>query len=640
MSRAAMLLVVALSLVPRAGSAQVSVTSPSAGTASSYRNTTISWNPIPAASSYHLEIDDDPNFGSPEVDVTVAGTSYALSGQRLRLNGQQSWAAYVRINGTRWNANTFTPSYFGLGDNAALAVTSQNLVFLAFHGARSRIHLTSSNDWSMKKGLSLEDTFNADPVHLAVDEFDVAHAFWTEQRPTENRVPYYTSSAIGWDLVRIPGTVDGCGKGSSFAARGQFQIFLPCNPNEITRWTITNGTQFARTVVPNTASTDSASAVRDGVGNVYVASTRVGAATDEFFTVLQGSGDGFIPHIAAAGRSPTVAVTQQGELHALRWGWEQRDFDGSSMPFLYSNSLRGFQTWTALPIRSANFFRAGMPLIVDATRGRLYASIYGNLDTGLQICSAAHTGLASSTGTSWTCAPMGAPSGTKPASALGPDGTLHLAWTDLRGLGYANSLGSFLATNLTPQVSFGAASSTPSAAIVPAFIRDADGDDLTGQIQIGRAQTGVFLIEPSTREGIIGSNYGLLNDNNATLRNPSHAVEFRPMGSPSWTTRLRRDATGPLPSSIEARVAASHQALGAFELRAWDDTGATISQTDFNASVTLTYSGALPAEIDISSVPAGNAAVQIGAADGSSWGFGQKLFTKTTGQTRLLLTMP
>jgi hypothetical protein len=275
------LIATALSLVPRAGSAQVSVTAPAAGAASSYRTTTISWNPIPGASSYHLQIDDDPNFGTPEVDVTVAGTSYTLSGERLNLNRQKSWAAYVRINGTRWNANTFTPSYFATGQLPALAVSSQNLVHLAFHDTSSRIHLVGSNNWSGMKRLSLADTFNADAVNLAIDEFDVAHAFWLEQRPTENRVPYYTNSSTGWNLVRIPGTVQGCSKGSSFAAGGKMEIFLSCNtPNEITRWTITNGTQFARTALPNSENSDSTSAARDAVGNIYVASEREDVASE------------------------------------------------------------------------------------------------------------------------------------------------------------------------------------------------------------------------------------------------------------------------------------------------------------------------------------------------------------------------
>ena len=112
MRRAGLLLIATTLSIAAPAAAQLSVTFPAAGAPSSYRTTTISWNPIPGATSYHLEIDDDPNFRSPEVDVSVAGTSYTLSGQRLRLNGQQSWAAYVRINGTRWNASTFTPSYF------------------------------------------------------------------------------------------------------------------------------------------------------------------------------------------------------------------------------------------------------------------------------------------------------------------------------------------------------------------------------------------------------------------------------------------------------------------------------------------------------------------------------------------------
>ena len=100
--RLAALLLIAINLiVPPNGFAQVSVTAPAAGAPSSYRTTVVSWDPIPGASSYHLQIDDDPNFGSPEVDVTVAGTSYALSGERLNLNGQLSFAAYVRINGVQ-----------------------------------------------------------------------------------------------------------------------------------------------------------------------------------------------------------------------------------------------------------------------------------------------------------------------------------------------------------------------------------------------------------------------------------------------------------------------------------------------------------------------------------------------------------
>jgi hypothetical protein len=220
-------LVIALSIIPRLASAQLSVTSPAAGAAGSYRTATISWNPIPSAASYHLEIDDDPNFGSPEVDVTVSGTSYTLNGQRLKLNGRPSAAAYVRINGTRWNANTFTPTYLGNGQKPALGIDSANRVYLAFHGDRTRVQLAMSSDWSDIKRLSLADTYNADRVNFAIDEFDVAHAFWLEQRPEENRVPYYTSSSTAWSLMRIPGTTPGCSDGASFAAGATSTFFSP-----------------------------------------------------------------------------------------------------------------------------------------------------------------------------------------------------------------------------------------------------------------------------------------------------------------------------------------------------------------------------------------------------------------------------
>lgn len=190
-------------------------------------------------------------------------------------------------------------------------------------------------------------------------------------------------------------------------------------------------------------------------------------------------------------------------------------------------------------------------------------------------------------------------------------------------------------------MSFGGASATPSAAIVPATIHDADGDDLEGQIQVGRADTVVSLIEPSAVEPIYGTNFMLRNLHNATLESTSIVLEFRAMGAPTWATQLRRDAMGAsFPTSIEARDPMSHQVMGAFEILAWDDTGATISATNFVPSAQVTYSGALPGEIGISSVPDGSAAVRIGASDGSTWGFGQELFTKTAGQTRLLLTQP
>ena len=52
----------------------------------------------------------------------------------------------------------------------------------------------------------------------------------------------------------------------------------------------------------------------------------------------------------------------------------------------------------------------------------------------------------------------------------------------------------------------------------------------------------------------------------------------------------------------------------------------------------LTFEGALPSEIDISTLPDGADMVAIGVSDRSSSSFAARAFTKTSGQTRLLLT--
>src|SRR5687768_16536533 len=103
-------LVALMLAAPVHATAQV-VFAPRAGAESSYRNSVIRWLPIPGAASYHLQVDDNPAFGSPEVDVVVAQPIYELRGDKLQLNGQLSWPAYVRINGRRWQVPNLSPGY-------------------------------------------------------------------------------------------------------------------------------------------------------------------------------------------------------------------------------------------------------------------------------------------------------------------------------------------------------------------------------------------------------------------------------------------------------------------------------------------------------------------------------------------------
>ena len=70
--------------IPAAALAEPVVLAPQAGAESSYRRSVIEWQSVPGKSTYHLEIDDDPNFRSPEVDAQVTGTSYDLAGTPLK----------------------------------------------------------------------------------------------------------------------------------------------------------------------------------------------------------------------------------------------------------------------------------------------------------------------------------------------------------------------------------------------------------------------------------------------------------------------------------------------------------------------------------------------------------------------------
>ena len=108
------------------------VQEPAAGSQSSYKRSLISWEPIEGATEYHLEIDDDPMFGSPEVDVVVSDTSYILSGEVLELHRQEQWPAYVRINGERWNADTYAIAAVPYAGVPRLGVTPSGEVLYLF----------------------------------------------------------------------------------------------------------------------------------------------------------------------------------------------------------------------------------------------------------------------------------------------------------------------------------------------------------------------------------------------------------------------------------------------------------------------------------------------------------------------------
>jgi hypothetical protein len=418
------------------------------------------------------------------------------------------------------------------------------------------------------------------------------------------------------------------------AAHSQIDLFYDDCNHQIERWTTTDGVAFSHTSVPTNDHPISASAALDGMGNLYVASERVNLTDFTTDSALQTSADGWLTHRLGPGRFPRLTATPTGELHVLRWGNDEEYDRNRGRPFFYSNSLRGFQTWTELPLRTQSSFDQDLlPLVVNRTRQQLHAVV--PID-GVRFCTSAHTGLANSTGTSWSCKQLDNV-GNHPDAAVAPDGTIHVAWgAPGKGLGYANSLGSFLATNFTPQVSYGVPSGGASAVTVPVRISDADGDEIAGHIQVGRYQPVMSVIEPGTMETILNDAYSLQNTDNSYLYDPLHPLQFRVVGTTTFVSELYRSGLT-LPVEIEVRNL-NAELLGGFFIASWDGAGVTIVHNGFVPHTKLPFSGAPPSEIDISTLPLGSAMVAIGVSDRVTSSFAAQAFTKTAGQTRLVLT--
>jgi len=404
---------------------------------------------------------------------------------------------------------------------------------------------------------------------------------------------------------------------------GQVNLFNDTCGNGIEKISTTDGLVFTRTPIPNSNLATGPSAGRDGVGHLYVASTR----TDMPANYFQTSADGWTLHGLGRGDLPSLAVTPTGALHVLLWLDKSNDL-------VYSNSLRAFQTWTTLPTNSSAQ-RGTLPLVVDESGDRLYTAV--PTANNIQLCSSPNTGRAVDTGTSWSCSTVGGFDALWPDLALAPDGTLHLAWVDDNGLGYANSLGSFLATNSTPQVSFGAPSGGPSAVTVPVRISDVDGDDMAGHIQVGRYQPVMSFIGRGATDTILDGRYTLAVDSGSgSIYDVGGTLQFRILGTATWLGALHRSAVT-IPAQVEVGDR-NGQIIGGFFIAGWDGNGATILKDGFVPYVKLTFEGALPNEIDISTLPVGADMVAIGVSDRSTSSFAAKAFTKTSGQTRLLLT--
>ncbi|WP_437654684.1 DNRLRE domain-containing protein [Sorangium sp. So ce1182] len=617
-------------VIPDDGGAgsRVVVTSPAAGSESSYRRSVIRWEPIAGASSYHLEIDDDPSFRSPEIDALVTGTSFALDGRELALNGERSWPAYVRINGTRWNEGTFAPATLSnTGGEDALAVAPDGTVHLAIRGASGILHV-SSEDWSRRTVISSPETFNPWTVDLEADPItgDV-HAAWREQSWDFGHEFFYSGTLSGWQPVRIPDAYalhDIGWQGPSIAAYGGVVDIYHPSGSGLERFRTQDGHGFARSMPWSTRTTMATEAVLAPDGRTVLVAGFQDYRYDPFyggsyafsFGVFDEASGWEQPLATGPGVFPSVAVGPDHVIHVIV-------SDETSGETRYSSSLRGFARWTATPLGSPN--QDTRTMAVDAA-GRVYV-------IGQSVTYEARLFWSDDIGETWSSREL--PGSALPSDIeIGRDGVVHLLWSSGRGATYANSLGAFMASDLAPEIALGAPAYTDTEVSVMVEVGDPDEDELTGEATVGFYPQATTTVTNDAAFDVLGLSvhyYG------GQLHNPEMALELRTAGSDRWSEFLYLDPSQfSLPLLVEVRDR-QQGTLSSFRIEAWDGYYADLQVRVFEEAARVTWTGQPTLSLPLAGVPSDVPAVlRLIATDGTNMSFREQIL-ELTGQPTLLV---
>ncbi|WP_437752279.1 DNRLRE domain-containing protein [Sorangium sp. So ce1389] len=601
-------------------SSPVVVTSPAAGAESSYRQSTIHWEPIAGASSYHLEIDDDPTFRSPEVDTLVTGTSFALGGTALALNDERSWPAYVRINGERWNAGTFAPATVrGSVGGSSLAVGSDGTVYWSLVDDWA-MSLRTSGDW----GTSLRLSWPWDPGHSAVGIAPDGEPWvvWTEQVSSSGWGAFYARRDDGYasHLIHAP--------------RDHGGPALPLFPADGTvRWAAASSwlrTGYLYTLDGVSGALEEELA--DWSGSIVELDAAVGP-DGGLLAVLRlddGWGEGPIvlvdlddpsaaPTMVGSGYRPSLDVAADGTIHVLY---------SSSVEQLHASSADGFRTVTTVPCRD------GLTTYRKAARVDAHGTLWflGGAGDG----SEARLCKSTDAGRTWTYTAL--PPGHYFALAVGPDDLVHIASGRNGGEGssYANSLGAFLATNLTPTLSLGSPAIAGQEVTIPAGADDPDGDELSGEAVLGH-----YWQRPiSDSDGSFWMFEKQVYNIGGALSTMDLNILFRLPGQESWSTDLfwydvwQRG----FPAIVEVYDIYQDQ-LGTFVIDAWDsaDDAPQVSVQLFEEAARASWTGQPALSIPLTGVPSDVPAVlRLSATDGTNTVSRERSFGHTGQQTLVL----
>jgi hypothetical protein len=536
-----------------------------------------------------------------------------MRGERLRLNGRLSWAAYVRVNGSRWRAPAFTRSYFPHVEWPDLAVDHDGRVHYAYLSkpfGESHAFVRSSTDWSVARRLSPPVT-DGNPHNIAVeaDRFGIVHAFWTEQVNGAFSVPFYTNS-LTWAPSQI---------GSSPGLGGAFDVgptmLLTDTAIEVfeegfgpvQRFRSTDGVTFSQSTVPNSSSTVSAHGALDPFGGIVLVESRIDRQL-----YLQGSRDDFATsHVIGRGRYPTLAIGGDGVVHVIAR-------DELTGLVSYSNSTRAFASWTQLPLAGV-IGQQLLPIVADDTWSTVFAA--APFADGVRLC--AGVGAAEA----WECRTIGGPEGSHPDLKIDGGGVLHVAWSDAIGGGYANSLGSFLAVNQPAAARFAVPVYSPWSVAIPTAVFDGDGDAIGGSLAIGQSFDTHTLLTSGESMPLLGDQLFAGGLNAETLGVTDRTVLFQAGGE--WRTLLRREDFASFPVRIEMTTLDGRR-IDSMTIEAWTSIGPIINRRTFVPHVSHGFVGSSLPPLALALAPLGNLTLRVIVSDGASTRTFDQPFVKTS----------
>jgi hypothetical protein len=167
-------------------------------TSVAFATPTFSWDRVEGVEAYELQVDQDPNFGSPVLSVTTSGASYTWTSTLAQ--GTYYWRVRARRNGSITNSWTAAASFtLGLAEPAGLisqpaspAAWAPSLCWTPVVTPTAGAPLFAA--WKYRLQVSRDPTFSSE-----YDKTDTEQACWTPVKGYPDGTYYWRVAALDGD---------------------------------------------------------------------------------------------------------------------------------------------------------------------------------------------------------------------------------------------------------------------------------------------------------------------------------------------------------------------------------------------------------------------------------------------------------